>query len=561
MMNMREMGFLGGRDKASGMAPEARLFSSAADAQRALVRALMNPAAYPHPVKQIRLLETHISYVLLTGEFAYKIKKAVNPGFLDFTRLAQRRFFCEEELRLNRRLAPELYLGVVPIGGSPAGIFIDGAGQVVEYAVKMREFPQSALLDCRLSGGQLSPVQIDMLADRVAGFHAQAARAGAGDDYGTPTAVWLPVSQNFNQLREDLPAVAGDGTELARLDALESWARDEYLRLRRFMTTRKYDGFVRECHGDLHPGNIAWIDDGPRIFDCVEFNANLRWIDVMSEVAFLVMDLEERGYPDYARRLLNRYLENTGDYAGLQALPFYLVYRALVRAKVACLRATQAGAEAGQEQLAVCAQYLAYAHRAATPKRCWLLLMHGFSGSGKTTVSQRIVERTGALRLRSDVERKRLCGMKPLAHSAAAEGDGIYDEETTRATYRCLDQLARQVIEAGFPVVVDAASLQSWQREIFRSQARAQGVPFRLICCRAAEPVLRERLLAREQAGSDASEAGVAALQHQLRSSEPLTVAEKVDTWSVDGDDEALDGILRLINEEIGDEQQQVTSF
>lgn len=556
MMNMREMGFLGGRDKVSGMAPEARLFAGPADAQRALVRALMNPAAYPHPVKEIRLLETHISYVLLTGQFAYKIKKAVNPGFLDFTRLAQRRFFCDEELRLNRRLAPDLYLEVVAICGSPAGIYIDGAGQAVEYAVKMREFPQSALLDRCLSEGQLTPAQIDMLADRVAHFHAQAARAGAGDDYGTPTAVWLPVSQNFNQLREELPVVPGEGSDLASLNALESWTRDEYVRLRRFLTARKYDGFVRECHGDLHLGNIAWIDDAPQIFDCIEFNANLRWIDVMSEVAFLVMDLEERGYPDYARRFLNRYLENTGDYAGLQALPFYLVYRALVRAKVASLRSTQEGGVAGQEQGALCAQYLAYAHRARTPKRPWLLLMHGLSGAGKTTVSQRIVERTGAVRLRSDVERKRLCGMHPLARGTAAVDAGIYDAETTRATYQCLDQLARQVIEAGFRVVVDASSLQSWQRELIRSQARAQSVPFRLLSCRASRSSLRDRLVAREKAGNDPSDAGVAVLQHQLRSSEPLTVAEKVDTWFVDSEDEALDGILRLIKEEMSDEQQ-----
>ena len=262
------------------------------DIQRGLLPALQASAAYPHPVDAVRLIETHISYVLLTGRFAYKIKKAVNLGFLDFTGLAKRLFFCEEELRLNRRLAPDFYLEVVPIGGSPAAAHVGSAIRPIEYAVKMREFPQSALLDRCLSEGRLLPGQIDLLADRVADFHGEAARAGASDEHGTPTAVWRPMNENFTQLRKVLPAVAGSALELALLDELEAWSRDEHVRLRRLLSARKYDGFVRECHGDLHLGNIAWSNGAPQIFDGIEFNANLRWIDVMSEVAFPIMDLE-----------------------------------------------------------------------------------------------------------------------------------------------------------------------------------------------------------------------------------------------------------------------------
>ncbi|MGP1609070.1 MAG: AAA family ATPase, partial [Burkholderiales bacterium] len=436
------------------------LFTDAAAAQRVLVRVLMNPAAYPHPVKEVRVLETRISYVLLTGVFAYKIKKAVNPGFLDFTRLTQRRFFCDEELRLNRRLAPDIYLAVVPISGTSTDLRIEGEGQTVEYAIRMREFSQSALFDRLLSEDGLSFGQIDALADRVADFHLHAMRATAADAYGSPTGVWQPVSQNFEQLRALLPANAGDGTERPLLDALESWSSDEYLRLRRLLSTRKHDGFVRECHGDVHSGNIAWSGGEPQIFDCVEFNANLRWIDVMSEVAFLVMDLEERGKPAHAHRFLNRYLEITGDYAGLQLLPFYKVYRALARAKVACQRAAQEKPAAARKQAAICARYLACAARISLPQPRWLLLTHGFSGAGKNTVSQRIVEHTGALRLRSDVERKRLCGLPPLGDSESTVDGGLYDGETTRATDQCLVQLTRQVLEAGFPVIVDAVSLK-----------------------------------------------------------------------------------------------------
>lgn len=520
-----------------------------ADAQCALVQALMAPAAYPHPVEKVTLLETHISYVLLTGQFAYKIKKVVNLGFLDFTRLDQRHYFCAEELRLNRRFAPGLYLAVVAIGGSPPRV--GSTDQPVEYAVKMREFPQSALLDQRLSQGELSPDQIDVLAERVAELHAQVARASIGDDWGSAAAVWRPVGENFRQLRETLPAVGDQGSGSAVLDELEAWSRDAYARLERFLSRRKQDGFVRECHGDLHLGNIAWLNDAPEIFDGIEFNANLRWIDVMSEVAFLVMDLEERGRPDYAYRFLSHYLEASGDYAGLQVLPFYRVYRALVRAKVACIRAAQEGLAAGQAQAAICAQYLACARRATLPGKPWLLLMHGLSGSGKTTVSQRVVERLGALRLRSDVERKRLCGLDALARSGAKVDGGIYDAETTRATYLCLVQLARQVLEAGFPVVVDAASLKSWQREIFRGQARAQEVPFRLITCRAAEATLRQRLQHREEAGSDASDASVSVLQHQLQSGDPLSDAEEANAYFVAGGDDSLDSVLQEIKTEM----------
>jgi aminoglycoside phosphotransferase family enzyme/predicted kinase len=538
-----------GSERAARMKSGKTLLTDGVDKQRALVQALMNPQAYPHPVNEVTLLETHISFVLLTGRFAYKIKKAVNLGFLDFTRLEQRRFYCDEELRLNRRLAPDLYLAVVPIGSSMHGVQIGSSASPVEYAVKMAEFPQSALLDRCLSEGKLSTEQIDVLAERVAVFHMRMPRAGATDDYGTPATVWDAVSQSFAQLRTGLPAIDADGAELALLDELKAWSRDEYARLRSCLSIRKHDGFVRECHGDLHLGNIAWLDDAPKIFDGIEFNPSLRWIDVMSEIAFLVMDLDERGQPGLAHLFLNRYLESTGDYRGLRVLPFYQAYRALVRAKVAGIRAEQAETENRRVQADICARYLACARRISLPQGRCLLLMHGFSGSGKTTVSQRVVESLGAVRVRSDIERKRLCGLPALARGGAAADRGIYDAGTTQATYQRLVQQARRVLEAGFPVVVDAASLKSWQREIFRSQARTQGVPFRILGCRADESVLRQRLHGRKQAGDDASDADAVILQHQLRSSEPLAAEELDDVWFVDDMGDSLDRTLCKIKE------------
>ena len=517
-----------------------------ADSQLALVHALQDPARYPHPVEEVTLLETHISYVLLTGRFAYKIKKAVDLGFLDFTRLEQRRYYCVEEFRLNCRLVPELYLAVIPVFGTADAPRLGNGAELaedvqgIEYAVKMLEFPQSALLDRRLAQGELRSAEIDALSVQIAEFHGQVARAEAASEHGAPAAVWSLVAQNFSQL----PTGTDDASDKAVLNELETWSRNEFARLEGFLEARRGAGFVRECHGDLHLGNIALVHGIPKIFDCIEFNARLRWIDVISEVAFLSMDLEERGRPDFAHRFLNRYLEATGDYAGLQCLPFFRVYRALVRAKVAGIRAAQEEPQAAQVEAKIRSQYLTFARRASRPRRKQLLLMHGVSGSGKTWVSEAMLERFGALRLRSDIERKRLCGLPALTHSTAAPDSDLYDAATTRATYLRLEQLAQTILDAGFPLVVDAASLKLWQREIFRNLARALHVPFRIVSCRASEPALRKRVLAREQAGTDASDAGLAILAYQLQNSEPLSLAEEDESIVFDSENESLEGFL-----------------
>lgn len=532
----------------------------AANAQRRLVYALRDSLRLADPAAAVELLETHISYVLLTGRLAYKIKKTVDFGFLDFSSLTRRRFYCAEELRLNRRLAPELYLDVVAIRGTPDAPWIDDTPpgtdgeppEGLEYAVRMREFPQAALFDRRLARGELSPAEVDGVAERMAGFHAQAARAGADDAYGSPRVVWAPMHENFSRLRAGL----SDAASLELLDALEAWSRDEYARLSAVLASRKREGFVRECHGDLHLGNIALWHGAPQVFDCIEFSPKLRWIDVISEVAFLSMDLEERGRPDYASRFVDRYLQQTGDYAGLRLLPFYHVYRALVRAKVALIRAVQAPPPDVPDAaaLAACRQYLAFALRASVPRRRQLLLMHGVSGSGKTRLAQAVLEHIGGLRLRSDIERKRLGGLLPLARSQSAIDGGLYAPAMTRATYQRLAHLAQLVLAAGFPVVVDAASLRRWQREIFRSLAAALDLPFRILSCRADEAVLRRRLIARGRSGSDASEAGIDTLLHQLKKQEILSAAEARQATlfdsSVDAPDDALDGILRQIDKE-----------
>ena len=498
-----------------------------------LFAALQHPECYPHPVAGVRVIETHISWVMLTGQYAYKIKKAVNLGFADFSTLGLRRHYCEEELRLNRRLAPELYLEVVAIRGDAGAPRVGGEGPVLDFAVKMREFPQQALASRALASGTFGAAETDTLATLVAEFHAAAPRAPAGGRLGTPDAVLSPAQQNFEQM---LPLV-GMAPDDGALRALRQWTEREHATRRAALQGRLSDGRIRECHGDLHLGNIALLDGRPVPFDCIEFNDELRWIDVVNEAAFLAMDLEDRGRRDLAWRFLNRYLEITGDYAGIEVLRFYLVYRALVRAKIHLMRSRQARLRRPEKLRLVQAfnGYLKLAGRYSAPRNAALIITHGLSGCGKTTATQSLIEQIGAVRLRSDLERKRLHGVAPLATSGSAPGDGIYSAEATTVTYRRLGQLAQSALGCGFPVVVDAAFLRRAEREAFRSIADKAGVPFRILDFHVPLDVLRNRVEARRVRGDDASEAGLAVLERQIAMREPLTPAEMTAAVTVDG--------------------------
>ena len=477
---------------------------------------LLAPAAYPHPVAAVRLIETHISWVLIAGDHAYKIKKPVDLGFLDFSTLEKRRSCCQEEVRLNRRLAPETYLGVVPV--TDAGIA--GDGEARDWAVQMRAFPAEATLDRQ---GAVTPERIDAIADRVARFHREIRTAPEPSGYGTAEAAMHPVRENLRQLGEL------EAAPQPALAAIEAWSEREYRRLQRHFAQRKAAGCIRECHGDLHLGNIAWVDDAPLIFDCIEFNPALRFIDVISEVAFLCMDLIARDLDALAWRFLNRYLEQTGDYAGLAALRFYLVYRAMVRAKVAGIRARQGDSASAADV----ARYLALAERWSRSGRPILLLMHGLSGSGKTWLSQRILETHAAVRLRSDVERKRLFGLAPLQDSAAIPED-IYTPEASRKTFARLLVLAGELLQAGYPVIVDATFLKAAHRAPFEELAAQRGLPWRIATLKADGDLLRRRLASRAARRDDASEADLPVLERQLQAYEALTGAETAHAVTFD---------------------------
>jgi predicted kinase len=334
----------------------------------------------------------------------------------------------------------------------------------------------------------------------------------------------------------------GAGGTLRTEDLRDRCRREFLLRFDEF-AARKALGFVRECHGDMHLGNMFLSGRKVTIFDGIEFNDEFRWIDVMSEAAFAVMDLEDRGRHSYARRLLNAYLEHTGDSAGLKVLRFYLTYRAAVRAAISSIRPGQEVA-AGTRQLlgAQMEGYLELADRFTRPPRPMLVITHGVSGSGKTTVTQSILETVGAVRVRSDVERKRLCGKAPLDHRAADIGAGIYSEDVTARTYARVAELAEAVVCAGFPAVIDATCLRREERDRFRRLAERLRVPFAILDVRAADSVARDRTSRRSAQGGDASDAGLAALEHQLRVREPLGTDEVAQTVVIDTEAETSAG-------------------
>jgi aminoglycoside phosphotransferase family enzyme/predicted kinase len=492
--------------------------------QRGLVLALLESLRNQAATRRVRLVETHISWVLLSGHYAYKIKKSIALGFLDFSSLEARRYYCEEEIRLNRRLAPSIYLNVISIGGSSEAPLLGGQ-PAQEYAVRMRRFAASKQLDRLVLKNKISPQHIDSLAATIALFHNNLPAAALNSSFGTAQAIRADAEQNFEQLQ----GLFKEQTDIDHLTALRRANDCEFATCSIMFEQRRVQGFVRECHGDLHLGNIVVIDGKSTPFDGIEFNAALRWIDVMSEVAFTVMDLLHYQRSDLAWRFLNAWIEATGDYAGIPLLCFYIAYRAMVRAKVSAIRAAQAGLthRESAETWASCRGYLALAADCYVRKQAALIITHGLPGSGKTTFSQIALERLPAIRLRSDVERKRLFGLAPLARSRASIGIDLYATDITQRTYAHLHEQARALLLAGYRVIVDAAFLQQEERDHFSQLAYELSVPFAIASLRARPETLRMRIMQRHLAANDASEADLAVLEKLQMSQHPLSTEER----------------------------------
>lgn len=493
--------------------------------QRELVAALMANLARDGVAP--RHVETHISHVLLHAGHAYKIKKALATSFLDQSTLARRRAACAEELRLNRRLAPQLYLDVVAITGTIEQPVIGGDGPTLDVAVKMRAFDEDGLWDRLAARGALRASDIDDLAAVLAHFHGEAALAEANGWLGTPAQVRPVLLDSLRDLQApSFDAEWPDAIDRLDLSRLQSWEAELFPRLEGVVMHRLAAGRVREGHGDLHLGNVAREARRCLVFDGIEFNDEFRWLDVMSDVAFMAMDLYAHRLPALAHRFVDAYLQHSGDFDGLRVFDYYLVHRALVRAKVAQVRATQAADEERTEARATARRYLLLASRFATPRPRALLITHGLSGSGKTTLTQGLLEGIGAVRIRADIERKRLAGMVPLQSSRSALGAGLYGATMNDTTYARVLDAATAVLEGGWSAIMDATFLRYADRHAARRCAAALGVPFVILHFSAAPDLLRDRLRQRAAQALDASEADEAVLAQQEQTQEPLRADE-----------------------------------
>lgn len=501
--------------------------------QTELVQQLLaSPGRFPHATHNIEYIETHISHLLLVGDYVYKIKKPLNLGFLDFSTLEKRRRCCEAELRLNRRLAPDLYLALTVIGGTPEQPTLDGQGEPIEYAVKMRRFRQRALLSHTLP----DRAEVSQLANHLANFHQRIPAAPADSTWGTPAAVLQPMEENFQQIR----GLKHPLLESERLEGLQNWTETFVSGVGALLEERREMGRIRECHGDLHLNNITRFEGRLMPFDGIEFNPALRWIDTLSDLAFLLMDLQHRGLGPAAAQLLNAYLERTGDYAGLSLLPFYLLYRAMVRAKVCAIRFTQPHI-AREEATALLDEYRRYLNLAESitghPPAA-LILTHGVSGSGKSHVGGWLAEQLLAIRIRSDVERRRLF---PGANEAR------YTDSATATTYAHLLGMARRLLIAGYAVVVDATFLRQSQRQPFNALAASLDTPLLVLDCQASDALLRERISGRALAGGDPSEADLEVLRRQQLQAEPLSDGELRHTLVIDSEHFPPPGMLATV--------------
>jgi uncharacterized protein len=489
---------------------------------------LLTPAAFPHPVGLLAVRETNISWIILTGSYAYKLKKSVSLGFIDTSTLSRRQQLCAEELRLNQRLAPDLYVDVVAITRDETGVRIGGHGQIIEYAVRMKQFEAREELSALLEHGEVSAREIADLAAVIAAFHASAKRAPSSIDCIYTRQLHDAVLGNIGALLSHLDA----DTQLPEMGALIDWTHDYLHDFLSQLRLREQAGFIRECHGDLHARNVVRWRGRLTPFDCLEFDPKLRWIDVMNDVAFLVMDLVAHRRSDLAFTFLNAYLEHSGDYAGVRLLPFYAVYRALVRAMVDSI-----GAEGDLLHREELRQRLRMRVRTAaefiSAPAPILFIMHGASGSGKSYLSERLAVQLGAVRMRSDLERKRLAGCQPDA-ARAGFMQGIYTPEFSNRTYARLLECAQSCLQGGVSAIVDAAFLNCGDRRLFAALAARQGVRFVIVSCAAEPRVMAERIEMRHQARVDPSDADTTVLDRQLQNMQPLCPDELLHTVTAD---------------------------
>lgn len=507
------------------------------------IEQMLDPSVYPHEVESPSLRQTPLSWVILTGPYAYKIKRPVRFEFIDASTLARRAWLCRQELELNRRFARDLYVEVVPISCENHGLRVGGAGQPVEFAVKMRQFDPGQELGEGLERGTITQQDVTAIATAVADAHGQAPAAPPDSPHGSLAQLQALMTDNFTLL-----CARSQGPARDTLERLQGWTQERLAALEPLIAKRKAAGRVRECHGDLHARNIVRWHQQWLPFDCLEFDPALRWIDVMSDVAFLYMDLMAHRRRDLACGFLSRYLEQTGDYDGLPLLPLFAVYRALVRAKLDALDAATASPVARKALQPRLAGRLQVARELMEKPAPALILMHGVAASGKSWLSERLVPALHAVRIRADLERKRMAGVAPLTHRKSGVDQGPYTPESRQRTYQRMLDCADAALQGGCNVIVDASFLLAAQRNPFFGLAARRGIRLLIASCHAGLDTLHSRLETRARGGLDPSEATLEVLEQQLRTREPLNPDElrqsvRIDTSRMSSADAGIEAV------------------
>jgi uncharacterized protein len=495
-----------------------------------LIAAMQQPEFYPHDVaKAIELVQTHGACVFLTGKYAYKIKKSVNYGFLDYSTLAKRKYFLETELRLNQQIAPGLYLQVMAISKQDNRLILGGVENIIEYTLKMHQFPQENLFSNLLQAGKLSGDRLRELGKIVAQFHQQTETNEYISSFGTVEKIQAALEENYRQSQQYIGVVQTK----EQFAATKAYSDAFFAERENLLLARVQQQKIKDCHGDLHLNNICLWQDQIQLFDRIEFNESFRFVDTMYDVAFTVMDLEARNEPDFANVFLNSYLENTGDWEGLLVLPLYLSRQAYVRAKVNSflLDDPQVGAEEKKSAQQLAHNYYRQAYQftqkftQAKPGK--LILMSGLSGSGKSTVASALARKIGAIQIRADAVRKHLAGI-PLDQPGT---DAIYTASMSQKTYDRLLELGVRLAQAGYAVILDAKyDRLAWRQPVI-AQAQEQNIPLQIFHCTAPLTVLRDRLNQRQ---GDISDAGVALINSQRLQAESFTPAEQAYVTTVD---------------------------
>lgn len=489
-----------------------------------LIESLQSTELYPHDVKDFHVMQTHLSWVILTGNYAYKIKKPLNLGFQDFTTLEKRKHYCELELSLNKRLAPNIYIDVIPITGSASKPVLGGTGEPIEYAIKMNQFDQENMLLEQAKQGKVTPKMIKSIAQQLATFHLNADKAEPNSRFGEFETIVSPMVDNFNALM---------GMPFSKpwhplLTNMKKWTEDTSEQFRSILSKRKEKGWIRATHGDVHLGNIVLINNKPVIFDCIEFNEDFRWTDTMNDVGFMFMDLCHNGLTDLGYVLVNHYLERSGDYEGLVLLPYFACYRAMVRAKVMGFQMSQTKENTPEYETLKMEldRFLQLANQFTQTKQPALRITVGISGSGKSSYTEKFMALNQYVRLRSDVIRKQLFNLPLYEPTPENLKDEVYSQEASEKVFQQLHEWAKLFLHNHQNVVIDATCIKHWQRELFQKLAQQMNVDFQFLVFEADIDDI-EGWIAKRQRRKQVSDATLAIAKAQLENFDPLNAEEE----------------------------------